>query len=79
MKDLMDDTGPIRIEHRQTQVVIQFPAVTTEILFMGLRVFLESTGDPRRDAQAKLRFEERINKLADHYYGDIFGTTKANP
>lgn len=86
MTEIRDDEQPLRETkpewwkrpEAQTRVVLQFPANQTEVRFMGLRVFLESTGEQTRDERNVKRFNERIAKLQREWENTILGVPRVS-
>lgn len=57
----------------QRVVVIQHPAVKTEVKYRGLSVFLQSSGDSVRDERNAKQFSERISKLCREWENTVLG------
>ena len=76
MTDLMDEPSLANRRLFQTVVTLQHPANVTDIRFLGLRVFLESSGDALRDERNVKRFNERINKMMRDWEDNILGVPR---
>jgi hypothetical protein len=71
--DLIDEPSLMNRRLFQTVVTLQYPANVTDIRFLGLRVFLESSGDAVRDERNVKRFNERINKMQRDWEDGVLG------